>query len=310
MVGRAGMDLAPDPAGTGIDRAVTFLATLGGSAANIAVGIARLGGEVDLFSSVSADPVGDFCLNQLADHGVGTSLVFRSSGEARTSLALTEARMAYHRTVIYRNNAADFQITAAQADAIDLAGITTVVVTGTALAIDPSRSAVQALLARAGEAGVQAVLDIDYRPYSWTSPQDAAETLKRAAGHCAIVTGNEQEFDTLAGRHGGGLELAARLAGADGRICIYKRGEQGATTFHAGHRIDTGTWPAAPLKPTGAGDGFLAAFLTACNGGVALRDAILRGSAAAAMVVSRPGCAPAMPTARELDDFIAANQQP
>ncbi len=304
------MDLAPEPAGTGIDRATSFQATLGGSAANIAVGIARLGGAVDLFSSVSADPVGDFCLNRLADHGVGTSRVFRSFGEARTSLALTEARMANHRTVIYRNTAADFQVTAAQADAIDLSGLGSVVVTGTALAIEPSRSAVRALLARAGDAGVRAILDIDYRPYSWASPEDAAETLTSAAEHCAIVVGNVEEFDILAERHGDGLDLAARLAEADGRIAIYKRGEDGATTFHAGNRIDTGIWPSTPLKPTGAGDSFLAAFLVAFDGGVALREAVLRGSAAAAIVVSRPGCAPAMPTAAELDTFIAANRQP
>ena len=304
------MDLAPEPAGTGMDTAVAFLATLGGSATNIAAGISRLGSNAILFSCVSSDPVGDYCLNQLAAFGVDATHVSRSHGETRTSLALTEARVNDHRTVIYRNHAADFEITAAQADAIDLSTFSSVIVTGTALAVDPSRSAVLSLLKRAREAGIQTVLDIDYRPYSWASAEDAAATLDSAARYCEIVAGNEEEFAFLAGKECDGLKFAEEFARGHGRVAIYKRGEKGATTFHAGQRTDTGIWPANPLKPTGAGDAFLAAFVTAYNADTPLRDAVLRGSAAAAIVVSRPGCAPAMPFPHELENFIAANRQP
>jgi 5-dehydro-2-deoxygluconokinase len=41
-----------------------------------------------------------------------------------------------------------------------------------------------------------------------------------------------------------------------------------------------------------------------------VRDAVLQGSAAAAIVVSRVGCAPAMPTRAELDSFLRANAAP
>ena len=307
VVGRAGMDLAPEPAGTGIDEAMQFSASLGGSAANIAAGLARLHGKVSLFSCLSQDPVGDYCLKELQKYGVACDYVFRSGGQTRSSLALSEARVGNHRTVIYRNQAADFEITPAQAEAIDLSNISHIIITGTALALEPSREAVLALLARAKAAQIEAVLDIDYRPYSWASGQDAAETLNKAAQYCQLIAGNEDEFDVLAGSKDAGLAYAQKFAADRQAICIYKRGQNGATSFDGAEVIETSIFPAKPLKPTGAGDSFMAALLVARDEGFSLYDAIMRGSAAAAMVVSRPACAPAMPTAQEIEQFMASN---
>jgi 5-dehydro-2-deoxygluconokinase len=304
------MDLAPEPAGSGIDLATTFSASLGGSAANIAVGIAKLGHRSALLSTVSADPVGDFCLNQLGNFGVDTRYVRKTGGELRTSLALTEARIANHRTVIYRNDAADFDITNEHAASADLGTFSSLIVTGTALAAEPSRSSVIELMKRAGLEDLQVVFDLDYRPYSWASSGEAAEILTRASRLSSVVVGNNEEFDVLAGTKKTGLDFARHLSKSDGRIVVYKRGPDGLTAFSGEDEFEIGVWPTKPLKPTGAGDSFLAAFLIALNSGSKARDAALRGAAAAALVVSRPGCAPAMPTPKELDRFMAENRNP
>ena len=76
----------------------------------------------------------------------------------------------------------------------------------------------------------------------------------------------------------------------------------------AEHR--TGIYRTEALKPTGAGDAFLGGFLAALAAGAETRAAVLRGSATAAMVVARVGCAPAMPTAAELAAFLAAHPGP
>ena len=308
IVGRAGLDLAPEPQGAGIDAAQYFSASLGGSAANIAAGLTRLGAKAQLFTCLSQDPVGDYCLQQLAAYEIGTDYVFRSAGQTRTSLALSEARIENHRTVIYRNQAADFEIKPEQANQIALSSISSVVVTGTALALEPSRAAVMVLFARAKRANIACVLDIDYRPYSWVSPQDASATLIAAAQFCEIVVGNEDEFDVMAGGKDLGLEFAQEFSRNQQSICVYKRGEKGSTTFHDANSFDVSILPAKPLKPTGAGDSFLAAFLVAKNAEKSLKEAVLHGSAAASMVVSRPGCAPAMPSQAELDQFLATHQ--
>jgi len=74
--------------------------------------------------------------------------------------------------------------------------------------------------------------------------------------------------------------------------------------------IHTGAFKVDALKPTGAGDACMAGFLIAMARGHSLRGSIVRGSAAAAIVVTRVGCAPAQPTADELDRFVSTHQIP
>ena len=112
VIGRAGMDFFPDPPGTKTEEAEVFTAGLGGSSANIAAGLVKLGGKAALVTSVSDDSVGRYCVNQLKNYGVDCSYVKSVGGEFRNSLAVYETRVEEHQSVIYRNGAADFQFTA------------------------------------------------------------------------------------------------------------------------------------------------------------------------------------------------------
>jgi 5-dehydro-2-deoxygluconokinase len=310
VLGRAGMDLYADPPGTRIEDAKGFAAHLGGSAANIAVALARQGAAADLLTRVSDDAVGRFCLAQLDRYGVGRAHVGLIGGENRTSLAVVETRATDCQSIIYRNSAADFALTEADVSAVNFARYGALVITGTALAQEGSRLATLAALRAAGAAGIVTVMDIDYRPYSWPSRQEATAANLMAARLCNIVVGNDEEFGLLAGRIEDGLAMARSLVAEGAAIAVYKMGERGAVTLSAEGEITTGIYRTQALKPTGAGDSFMGGFLAALATGHPLRDAVLRGSAAAAMVVARVGCAPAMPTADELDAFLAATPIP
>lgn len=302
VIGRAGMDLNADPPGTPIEEAAGFTTSLGGSAANIAAAITRAGGAADLVTRVSDDAVGRYVLGQLDRYGIGRRHVTPIGGEHRNTLAVVESRDAGHQAVLYRNNAADLAFSAADLAGLDLSGTGGLVTAGTVLALEPSRSATFEAMDRATAAGVPLIFDIDYRPYSWPTPDEAREVLGRAARAAQIVVGNDAEFDVL----GDGLAAARSLARQGTALVIYKMGPEGALTLWPGGEMRTGIYPVTPLKPVGAGDAFLGTALVALATGAPLRDAILRGSAAAAMVVSRVGCAPAIPTPHELDAFIAS----
>ncbi len=116
-------------------------------------------------------------LNELARYGVGAEHVRFVGGEARTSLAVVATRNDDTQSVIYRNGAADFQLSLDRRGAgrrwIASAGF---IVTGTALAAEPSREASFAAAERARQAGAAVVFDVDYRPYSWPSGAVAAES--------------------------------------------------------------------------------------------------------------------------------------
>lgn len=310
VIGRAGMDLYADPPGRPIEGASRFTAALGGSSANIAVAITRAGGQAALLTRVSDDAVGRFCLAQLDHYGVGRAHVRTTGGEARNSLAVVESRLENCQSVIYRNGAADFTMDAEDVEAVDYSRFAALITTGTVLAAEPSRSATFRAFDLARAAGLPLIFDVDYRPYSWPSAEVASQVYSRAAALCDVIVGNDVEFGFMAGRPELGLDKARSLLTEGAQIVIYKMGEKGAITLTSGAETRSGIFRTATLKPTGAGDAFLGNLVAALAQGLPLDTAVLRGSAAAAIVVSRVGCAPAMPTAEELTRFLTFHDGP
>jgi 5-dehydro-2-deoxygluconokinase len=303
VVGRAGLDLYADPPGTEIENATNFSAALGGSAANIAVAITRQGGNAALLTAVSDDAVGRYTLQALKSYNVDTRFIKRVGGEVRNSLAVVETRAENCQSVIYRNGAADFQLTPDDATGVIYPAFGAIIVAGTSLAQEPSRSATFKAMQVARDAGLVLIIDIDYRPYSWASMAEAQQVCTTAAAMCDIVVANDEEFAVLAGVQNP-LEFAERLAVQNNRLVIYKMGAKGCITFANGNRFDTPVYEVAALKPTGAGDGFMGGFIAGLVAGAPLSDAVRRGAATAAIVVTRIGCAPAMPDADEVQSFM------
>ncbi len=310
IVGRAGMDLFPDPPGTATEDAEVFHADLGGSSANTGAGIVKLGGKAALVTRVSDDAVGRFCVNRLRHYGVDTTYVTPVGGEFRNSLALYESRVERHQSVIYRNGAADFEMSVDDVRAVDYSRFGALITAGTVFAAEPSRGATFEAFRLAKQAGLPIIFDVDYRPYSWPSLQVAEDVLSRAAAECDMIVGNDEEFGFMAGHIDRGLDKARQIAATSAAIVVYKMGEKGAVTFAGGEEIRTGIYPVEALKPTGAGDSFMAGLMTGLATDLPLREAILRGSACASVTVSKPGCAPAMPDRAALDEFLSGHPGP
>ncbi|WP_368186819.1 5-dehydro-2-deoxygluconokinase [Aestuariibius sp. HNIBRBA575] len=307
VIGRVGMDLTPTPTNTATQHATDMMVAMGGSSANIAAGLVKLGCQAALVTRVSDDSIGWYCQNQLDHYGVDRQHVTPISGESRTSLAIYETRIEDHQSVIYRNNAADFQMDIADVEAVDYSQYSALITAGTVFAAEPSRSATFRAFELARAAGIPVIFDVDYRPYSWPSPQVAQQVLSRAGTLSDMIVGNDEEFGFMAGHIDQGLAKARELAQKNAAIVVYKMGAEGAVTFVQGQEIRTGIYPVQAVKPTGAGDSFMAGFLASLADGHPMRDAILRGSACASIVVAKPGCAPAMPTLAELDAFLASH---
>ncbi|GAA3855485.1 5-dehydro-2-deoxygluconokinase [Celeribacter arenosi] len=309
VVGRVGMDLSPtDRAQT--EKATEMMVAMGGSSANIAAGLVKLGLQADLVTCVSDDAVGRYCLNQLDNYSVGRAHVRTIQGEERTSLAVYETRVEDHQSVIYRNNAADFQMSLKDVETVDYSQFTALITAGTVFAVEPSRTAAFRAFELAKEANLPIIFDVDYRPYSWPSPQVAAEVLSRAGDMSDVIVGNDEEFGFMAGGIDKGLAKARALASKSADIVVYKLGQHGAITFSGGAEIPTGIFPVEAVKPTGAGDSFMAGFMAALSQGRDLKQAILRGSACASIVVAQPGCAPAMPDTDQLETFLLDHPGP
>ena len=304
VFGRAGMDMFADPTGTKSELAENFKSDLGGSSANICAGLCKLGSKASLVTSVSNDAVGRFCINRLKYYGVGTEYVKSVAGEFRTSLAIYESCIDNFQNVIYRNGAADFEVKPSEMDQVDYSRFTALITAGTVFAGQPSRDATFRAFENARDQGIPVIFDIDYRPYSWPSPQVASEVLSRAGEESDMIVGNDEEFGFMAGSIDKGLNKARDLASEGNRLIIYKMGEEGAITLYNKEEIKTGVFPAQAVKPNGAGDSFMAGLLSSLASGYDLKNSVIRGSACASIVVSLPGCAPAMPNEDQLNNFI------
>jgi 5-dehydro-2-deoxygluconokinase len=304
IVGRAGMDLYPLPDGTETESATQFAAEIGGSAGNTAVALSRQGHAVALLSAFSDDPVGRFVRAHLARYAVDTSRCRAISGDYRTSLAICETRHPDSETVFYRNGAVDLQLSTDDFDSSFIGSAAVLIITGTALAAEPSRAAAFQALDMARAARTFSILDIDHRPVSWRSEDEAAHVYADAASRCDAVIGNDEEFAIIGGSRSQALAAATRLVANGCHFAIFKQGSAGSIAITPGHNFKTGVFAVAVKKPFGAGDAFLGNLVAALLRGSALESAVERASAAAAYVVSRRGCAFAMPTAAELDLFV------
>ena len=309
VVGRVGIDFTPD-AGIAIEDASTVMVAMGGSSANIAAGLVKFGSKAALVTRVSDDAIGRYCVNQLNHYGVDSTHVKPIAGEFRNSLAVYETRLENHNSVIYRNGAADFQMSMEDVEAVDYSQFGALITAGTVFAAEPSRSAAFRAFELAKEAGLPIIFDVDYRPYSWPSPQVAEDVLSRAGAMSDVIVANDEEFGFMAGGIEKGLEKARELANSTASIVVYKMGHLGAITFADGEETQSGIYKVDALKPTGAGDSFMAGFIASIAEGRALNESVMRGSACAAIVVAKPGCAPAMPNTEQLEAFLASHPGP
>ena len=309
IVGRVGMDFFTHPGGA-TEEAEDVMVGMGGSSSNIGAGICKLGGKAALVTRVSEDSIGRYCVGQLKRYGVDAKYVTPIGGEYRSSLAVYESRVEGHQSVIYRNGAADFQMDEADVSAVNYAEYGALITAGTVFAAEPSRSATFKAFDLAKAAGLPIIFDVDYRPYSWPSPQVAEEVLTRAAEASDMIVGNDEEFGFMAGGIDKGLAKAKALSETTSALVVYKMGHEGAITFANGEEIRTGIYPVEAMKPTGAGDSFMAGLVTSIADGHDLKTSILRGSACASVTVSRPGCAPAMADTATLETFLADHPGP
>ena len=308
-LGRAGMDLYAIEHDTDLADVSGFEKHVGGSPALIAIGMAKLGARSALVSRVSDDVIGRFVRQRVSDFGVDVQSVALDATGTRTSLAVTEMRADGCAVVIYRNAAADLALEPDDVDEAQIAAARTLLVSGTALSAEPSRSAARRAIDAAVRHGTHVVLDLDYRAYTWASTNEARDVYARLAREAAILVGNREEFAVLGIPESATPdEVAAACLGGRTSLVFVKDGDAGSEVFSSnGHHFSQGVFDVAVTKPFGAGDAYLSTILASLVSGQSLEEAVRRGAASAAIVVAGTSCAEAMPDAQQLETFLASH---
>jgi 5-dehydro-2-deoxygluconokinase len=306
ILGRIGYDLYSEEPHVRLPAVRRFSRYLGGSSANMAVGLARLGAGVGMVSCLGDDRLSDFLIEFLEAEKVDASHVQRAPGFL-PSLAITEVSPPDRfPQVFYRHNAADIMLRVTQEDLSYIAGRGMFITNGTSLCASPSRESTYLALERARQAGCRVVFDVDYRAMSWPDPAAAGQAVRLALPFIDVLIGNQPELRLVAGEED--LDRATETLRERVPLLVSKLGEQGTRVWQGGESVFLPPYRVDVVTTIGAGDGFASGFLYALLAGKPVAECLHYGNAAAAIVVSRLSCSEAMPTLPEVESMISSQR--
>lgn len=303
ILGRAGYDLISDEPNVPLPQVRRFTRYLGGSSANMAVGLARLGAQVGFLAALGTDGLSQFLLDFLGSEKVDTTHVRRVSSFL-PSLALTEVTPPDRfPQVFYRRDPVDTQVELGADDLKYLADSRMFITNGTSLCASPSRESTYRALEKAKSAGCRTVLDVDYRSMSWRKQEEAGLAVRLALPFVDVLIGNEPELKLVA--DSSSLEEAVeKLCDGPLPMLVSKLGDHGTRVWLGRDSVFLEPYRVEVTSTIGAGDGFASGFLYALLRGLPVLDCLHYGNAAAAIVVSRLSCSEAMPTLAEVESLI------
>ena len=310
LLGRVAVDLNPVDYYCPLNESTTFKRYLGGSPANIAVGLARLGKKCGFFARVSDDQLGTFVTDYFDNEGIDTSHIKRCQNGEKIGLTFTEIKSETESSIVmYRNEAADLKLDVADIDEDYINRAKAILISGTALAESPSREAALKAVALAKKNGVPIIFDIDYRAYNWKNADEIAIYYSSVAREADIILGSREEYDLTEKFIKVGMtdkETAAYWHSQNAKIVIIKHGKEGSTAYtNDGESYSIKPFPVKLLKSFGGGDGYASAFLYGIFEGWEIIDALEFGSASAAMLVASHACSQDMPSVDAVKQFIA-----
>ena len=324
-MGRAAVDLYGEQIGGRLEDMASFTKYLGGSAANTAVGAARLGLRVAMLTRVGDEHMGRFLRETFIAEGVDVSHVKTDPHRLTGLVVLGIKDSATFPLIFFRENCADMAIEKEDFDADFIGSSKALLVNGTHFSKRDIDAVCRHAIALAKQRGTKIVFDIDYRPVLWgltshglgeerfIASDRVSAHLQSIMPHCDLVIGTEEEVHIAGGTTDTRAALR-KIRELSAATIVLKRGARGCVVYCGAIPDDLDRGVVHPGFPTevfnvlGAGDGFAAGFLSGWLRDATPLDCGKFGNACGSLVVSRHGCAPAMPSRSELDAFLERSE--
>lgn len=177
---------------------------IGGAEANVAVGLSKLGNDVDFFSVVSKNDLGNASINELRKNGVNTKKIISTSGRMGLYF-LSPGAMHRPSSIIYdRENSAFANYHFAQinwpeilngCDLLHISGVTA------ALGIGPYNAALKAM-EEAAKLGIKISYDCNYRPKLWENwSNQAPQMISKLMQMANILFASNRDIDLVFGEN-------------------------------------------------------------------------------------------------------------
>jgi 5-dehydro-2-deoxygluconokinase len=305
-VGRVGVDLYPQQTGR-LAGVSTFARSLGGTATNVAVAAARLGRRTAVLTKVGPDDFGGYVRDALREFGVDPTYV-GTAEDLLTPVVFCaldppeDPPLLFYRLPI----APDLTL---EPDDVPWDVVTDVAlfwVTGTGVSVEPARSTQLEMLRRRGRpaGGKWSVLDLDWRPMFWPSPQEARREYEKMLDYVNVAVGNRAEVEVAVGT-ADPQDAARRLLDHGIEIALVKMGGAGVLVATPDEMVTVAPQRVDVVNGLGAGDAFGGALVHGLLAGWDPARCARYANAAGAIVASRLACADDMPTLAELEELVA-----
>ena len=258
------IDFVPLENGLPLVEVPAFKKAPGGAAANVAVGLARLGVASAFMGKVGDDAFGHFLAETLCDEGVDTGPL-RFDARARTALAFVTLEASGERDFLfYRHPSADMLFLPEEVDEHAIETTSIFHFDSISLASPQPRETALSAADRARALGKLISYDVNLRLPLWESAGAAKAGILEGLGRAEVAKLSDDELEFLTGSRDAealrahlwhdGLRLAALSIGKEGCLLLTPQGE---------HRVPGVTVEA--VDTTGAGDSFVAGLLAAIH---------------------------------------------
>lgn len=307
VAGRVCIDLYPQQVGVRLADVTSFSKSIGGSATNVAVAVARHGREVALVTRTGDDAFGAYAERELRNLGVDTTWI--SSVEGMNSV-LTFCEMFppdnFPLHIFRSPTAPDMFLTTEDLPLDLIAEVPVFFATATGLSREPSRSAHHTAWVSRGRRA-NTVLDLDYRASFWESEKHASEAVSEALDHVTVAVGNLDECRVAVGETEPD-RAAAALLDRGLEIAVVKMGPRGVLARTRDERVEVAPLPIEVVNGLGAGDAFGGALCHGLLEGWSLERTVRFANGAGAIVATQFECSTAMPTSAAVEKFLHARE--
>jgi fructokinase len=295
----------------------SFIPAPGGAPANVAVGIALLGGDVGFIGKVGDDPFGKRLIEVMDEYDVDTTAV-SVSDEARTMLAFVSLTKEGERDfAFFRHPSADMLLTRDDIPGDYLSETAYFHFGSIGLITEPSRGTTLSLVEEAKAAGATISFDPNLRPPLWPDDRAMKDEIMAVIPMVDIIKLSAEEAFFLTGE--ANPKQAAKLILMMGpRLVTVTLGREGSVAVTARYGVEIAGYPVETIDTTGAGDAFTAAMLVMLSE-TGTADPILLGdldminifrfaNAAGALATTRRGAIPALPQREAVEGLLRAKK--
>lgn len=288
----------------------SFSKGIAGAELNVCIGLSRLGNKVSYITRLGDDVFGRHIENIIHKEGIGADQITFDGDYSTGFYFKTKVKDGDPKVHYFRKNSAACQLSCTDIENADFTGAKVLHITGiTAALSESSREAVYAAIEKARANNMLVTFDPNIRVQLWKSEAHMAEVLNDIASKCDIVLPGIKEGAMLTGKETK-EEIADFYLNNGAKAVIIKDGAKGAylktleeEKMVAGFKIEK------VVDTVGAGDGFATGVLSGILDGLSYEEAVTRGNAIGARMVTSKEDNEFLPIKAELEDFMASHER-